>query len=661
MIDLPSHCGFRDFALDYPPLLKVRSPTNAATAEINGYLSGQGTVWFDDLVFGPAPAGEIGGRVTDDGQPVADARVYIRGDPWGRTCEAYTDTNGYYTLEDIPAAFPRYMLFAEKNGYRSRPRGGVEMRYGQYNAVHFELAPGADPDHLHMKFGTLAHVRNIPAYNLPPGAVIPTDTNDYPADIHPYLAADEYIMADHPAVTALAARILQSVPVPARSNTFDVVTAVYEWIVRNIEHDGVFNDGGLDTPFKDVTCGIWQTISGRGWCWGSGFYDWAYTPPELLQAQCGICVEHSWLFAALLRALGVPARACSGSNEYWAQTDILNGVWVHMGTTGGRTSYRENGQTGNAHQGSFSEQRFSVSSRPMLHEDWNAAQPGPWREAHPWSLKYTNTHAGFTQAVAVLDTLASSGTVPMNTPVVRDTNYYEMHLSDITINLLNMDTQRVLDVRFPQVTDSAFSTNTGRQAYWVNHPECVISTYQEHITTPVSAYTECWFHVVCDLTRMGTDTDGDQVGDLWEGFLNTDTNAMDSDMDGLTDYEEIWGIDDAATAIDPEGRTSDPGRADTDGDGAGDGAEAVAGTRPDDADSLLVITHINRDPTSQSMTITWSAVTNRLYTLLRSTNQMQTFETLHSNLMLHGGDHLACTNTTHPDTSEGHYGIRVSH
>jgi hypothetical protein len=44
---------------------------------------------------------------------------------------------------------------------------------------------------------------------------------------------------------------------------------VHEWISKNIEHDGVFSvggQGGLDQPFRDVTSGIWQTISGEGWC-----------------------------------------------------------------------------------------------------------------------------------------------------------------------------------------------------------------------------------------------------------------------------------------------------------------------------------------------------------------------------------------------------------
>jgi hypothetical protein len=62
----------------------------------------------------------------------------------------------------------------------------------------------------------------------------------------------------------------------------------------------------------------------------------------------------------------------------------------------------------------------------------------------------------------------------------------------------------------------------------------------------------------------------------------------DADGDGLSDLEEATGTDDAAaTPIDPRGRTTDPTRADSDGDETGDGVEARLGTDPLDPGSFF--------------------------------------------------------------------------
>ena len=58
---------------------------------------------------------------------------------------------------------------------------------------------------------------------------------------------------------ALAAVIYESVAPEQRSNTRDVAWAVYEWVSRHITHDAVF--GSPDLPYRDVTSGIWQTVT----------------------------------------------------------------------------------------------------------------------------------------------------------------------------------------------------------------------------------------------------------------------------------------------------------------------------------------------------------------------------------------------------------------
>jgi hypothetical protein len=74
-----------------------------------------------------------------------------------------------------------------------------------------------------------------------------------------------------------------------------------------------------------------------------------------------------------------------------------------------------------------------------------------------------------------------------------------------------------------------------------------------------------------------TDTDGDLLDDAEEVSKGTDPNndqdpkVIDTDKDGLTNFDEIYV------------HNTDPKKADTDGDGINDGAEITAGTDPLDA------------------------------------------------------------------------------
>jgi hypothetical protein len=172
-------------------------------------------------------------------------------------------------LTDVPVAFPRYILLAGKTGFRTRPVGRIEIKPGAATPVDFELEPGHDPDNLRVTFGSLAYGKFVPGAKIRDGAAIPADEGGYPEHVRPYLKADEFITSNHPDVVAKARQIVAPLSAADRRDTRKVVWAVYQWASRNIEHDGVYSvagRGGLRQPFRDVTSGIWQTISGEGWC-----------------------------------------------------------------------------------------------------------------------------------------------------------------------------------------------------------------------------------------------------------------------------------------------------------------------------------------------------------------------------------------------------------
>lgn len=73
-------------------------------------------------------------------------------------------------------------------------------------------------------------------------------------------------------------------------------------------------------------------------------------------------------------------------------------------------------------------------------------------------------------------------------------------------------------------------------------------------------------------TKGFSDLDGDGIPNAEERTLGSDPQRVDSDFDGLDDYQEIRQL------------LSSPILVDSDGDGAWDGEEVAAGTDPTDAE-----------------------------------------------------------------------------
>ncbi|GAH07504.1 unnamed protein product, partial [marine sediment metagenome] len=71
---------------------------------------------------------------------------------------------GNYTIKNVPLVFPRYILLAKKDGYKTKPIGDIGIRVSNAVTVNFELKTGKDPvDDLRVKFGSMAQMKNIPS------------------------------------------------------------------------------------------------------------------------------------------------------------------------------------------------------------------------------------------------------------------------------------------------------------------------------------------------------------------------------------------------------------------------------------------------------------------------------------------------------------------
>ncbi|GLW68428.1 transglutaminase [Kitasatospora phosalacinea] len=123
-------------------------------------------------------------------------------------------------------------------------------------------------------------------------------------DLSAYLAADEVVDHDHPAIVALAAQLRQDDPVRTAE-------AVFEHVRDRIDHSA------------DI--GRWSA---------------AYRASDVLAAGNAICHGKSHLLAALLRANGIPAGLC------YQKLDVLHGLngvllpgsswWVRLDGRGNR-------------------------------------------------------------------------------------------------------------------------------------------------------------------------------------------------------------------------------------------------------------------------------------------------------------------------------------
>jgi hypothetical protein len=118
--------------------------------------------------------------------------------------------------------------------------------------------------------------------------------------------------------------------------------------------------------------------------------------------------------------------------------------------------------------------------------------------------------------------------------------------------------------------------------------------------------------------KGGLDTDGDGLADEAD---------LDNDNDGLADAGEIGG-----SSFNPATATA-VNLADTDGDGAPDGWEALAGTNPQDLNARLELRAISR---GSLVDLAWQARSNKTYRVLYAADPRQPVTNLLTSLTATG-------------------------
>ncbi len=495
-IDILRHCGEIDWIYDIPHKMFARAPEGAETAQVRLLLSGVGEARFDNLFFGPTPLGIVQGTVSDGAGPVAGAEIVI----WGTELTAETGSGGRYRIEGVPAASPRYVLIAGHPEYRDGIRGNVDVNGTEITTVDFLLRPGENPPDtdLNVRCGRLAWHGRVAPDTVSFDAVV--DPDAYPDEVLHYLQPHKYIDSTHPLILEITESVLAGIPIQLRNSTRAVSHAAYEWIVKNVEWDGVHQNGN----YIDPTCGAWQTVSGEGWSFGNNFSEWLYLPSEMLEEERGICIEHSKLATALLRALRIPARPVQPYGiQFWVQPKHGEGYWAGMSTSGGRHAYKTTGDLWKAFEStSYSSiTGIPADNGPWIHSDWFTGRRCLWREIHPWGERYENSPLGLDLALDHLAEFGETGEAP-EAPPVHSECYYGIQYSDFTLDLRNIGDQRTVNARFPLVSENPFVVCLEDLAYWTDHPENVTGTRLDTISHPVSGRENIWFCIDFDVTTM---------------------------------------------------------------------------------------------------------------------------------------------------------------
>jgi len=131
-----------------------------------------------------------------------------------------------------------------------------------------------------------------------------TELGSHDPELAPYLAASPYLQVEDPAIVARARRIVGN-----ERNSVKAAVSIFEWVHANMK--------------REPSPGIPSAVA-------------------VLQKMTGDCNEHTYLFVALARAAGIPAKITvgivynDGAFFYHAWPAVHVGRWLEMDPTLGQ-------------------------------------------------------------------------------------------------------------------------------------------------------------------------------------------------------------------------------------------------------------------------------------------------------------------------------------
>jgi transglutaminase-like putative cysteine protease len=136
---------------------------------------------------------------------------------------------------------------------------------------------------------------------IPTNATAPLALTD---DLKPYLVSTPYVQADDPGIVKQARRITEDL-----TNNFDKAMALFDWVYLNVQ--------------KRPTVSLPSAV-------------------DVLKRMEGDCNEHTYLYVALARAMGIPTQIRvgllykDGVFYYHAWPSVFVGDWMEMDPTLGQ-------------------------------------------------------------------------------------------------------------------------------------------------------------------------------------------------------------------------------------------------------------------------------------------------------------------------------------
>ena len=146
---------------------------------------------------------------------------------------------------------------------------------------------------------------SVPPVDVSNASSLPISMEEMGNELAQFLKASVYIQADHPAIRAKAVEILDG-----ETNSWKAAAKLCQWVHENV------SDKNLQTGF------------------GSSL--------QTLESLEGDCTEHTVLFIALARSIGIPARICAGivfqrdAFYYHFWPEVYTSEWIAMEPTLGQ-------------------------------------------------------------------------------------------------------------------------------------------------------------------------------------------------------------------------------------------------------------------------------------------------------------------------------------